>query len=174
MIATASSVSSFARDVGDLGRGQRVDQVLADVIVHLGEDVAVEQVLQRAGEAGAILMRGQFEQVGDVGRVQRLDQRARFLVVARAHRVQHRIDEFGTQAIVLVQLVLFGGQHLGKLGIAHRCLRPCCNRVVVQSGASTALRHDWPPFGDLPFGRSDTTCCGNTIKDNTWPIPSPR
>ena len=50
MIATASSVSSSAGDVGDLVRLERVDQVLADVIVHLGEHVGVEQVGERRGE----------------------------------------------------------------------------------------------------------------------------
>ena len=37
-------------DVGDLVRRERVDQVLADIIVHLGEHVAVEQVAERVRE----------------------------------------------------------------------------------------------------------------------------
>ena len=121
----------FGGEVGDLRRGQRVDQVFANVIVHLGEDVAVEQVLERLGEAAAILVRGQLEQVGDIGGVERFDQRARRLVVAVGDRVEHRADEFGTQTIVLVQLVLFGDGGVGQFGLAHRCsfpIRPagCC------------------------------------------------
>ena len=90
----------FGGDVGDFVRFERVDQHFADVIVHLGEDVAVEQVGDRLGQRGAIVVGGEFEQVGDVGRVERLDQSTRRFVVAGLDRLEHGIDEFGLEPIV--------------------------------------------------------------------------
>jgi hypothetical protein len=103
---------------------ERIDQILADVIVHLGEHVAAEQVGDRPRECRAILLRGQLEQIGDVGGMQRLDQRTRALVVAILDRIQDGTDEFGTQMVVAIELV-FGlglGFDLGKLKFAHGCL----------------------------------------------------
>lgn len=85
-------------------RFERLDQLLAHIVVHLGEDVAVQQVRDRTRKVDAFLVPDQLEQVGDVGGVERLDQRARTLVVARLQRVEHGRNIFGLQPVVLVQL----------------------------------------------------------------------
>lgn len=115
----------FRRDVGDFLRLEAVDQILADIIVHLGEHVGVEQIGQRLGERPAILVRGEFEQIGDIGGMERFDQRARRVIVAGLDRVEHRTHEFGLQPVVLVQLIRdvieFGGAvHGRQIGLAHR------------------------------------------------------
>ena len=82
MIATASSVSSWvARSATSCGC-ERVDQLLAHPVVHLGEHVAVEQLGERGGERAALLGRRQLEQIGEIGRVERRDERARALGIA--------------------------------------------------------------------------------------------
>ena len=121
MIATASSVSSSRGDVGDLVRLERVDQVLADIIVHLGEHVGVEQVGYRLGERRALFVRRQLEQIGDVGRMERLDQRARALGIAGLDRVEHGADEFGLQPVVLVELLVLGFVGLGRVRSRSSC-----------------------------------------------------
>ena len=76
----------FGGEIRHLLRIEGVDQVLADVIVHLGEHVAVQQVRDRMGQRRALIARRQLEQIGDVGGVQRLDQRAGALRLARPLR----------------------------------------------------------------------------------------
>ena len=93
----------LAGDLGDLVRLERVDQLLAHPVVHLGEHVAVEQVGERGGERAAVVAVDQLEQIGDVGRVERLDQRARALGVAGLDPLDHLADEFGLQPVVLVE-----------------------------------------------------------------------
>ena len=72
----------LAGDLGDLVRLERVEQLLADLVVHLGEHVAVEDVGERRGERAPVVAVDQLEQVGDVGGMERLDQSARALGVA--------------------------------------------------------------------------------------------
>jgi cyclophilin family peptidyl-prolyl cis-trans isomerase len=67
-MATASSVSISPARVGDLARVERVDQLLADVLVHLGEHVAVEDVRERCREQAPVVAVDELEQIGDVGR----------------------------------------------------------------------------------------------------------
>ena len=115
MIATASSVSSSPAISATSVRLERVDQLLAHPVVHLGEHVAVEQVGQRRGERAAVVAVDQLEQVGDVGRVERLDQRARAFGVARLDPLDHLADEFGLQPVVLVEPVVGGrGQRVAS------------------------------------------------------------
>src|SRR3546814_15157660 len=64
--------------------------------------------------SGAALARRQFEQIGDIGGVERLDELADGLVVALTNRIEHGIDEFGLEPIVLVELGRFDFG-LGKL-----------------------------------------------------------
>ena len=162
MIATASSVSSSDGEVGDFARRKRVDQVLADVIVHLREDVGVEQVADRVGERGAVLLRGQLEQVGDVGGVERLDQRARAFGVAGLDRVEDGADELGLEPVVAVQLGL-GVSMLGKLDLGHARL-PCCGAA----GPSPARRH-------LPARTAVSYVPRPSFPGDTkWPIPRAR
>ena len=79
----------LAGDLGDLVRLERVDQLLADPVVHLGEHVAVEQVGERGGERAPVVAVDQLEQVGDVGGMERLDQRPRAFVVAGLDPLDH-------------------------------------------------------------------------------------
>ena len=107
-------------------RLERVDQVLADIIVHLGEHVAVEQVGDRARPAAARSSCGvsSNRSAMSAGWSGSTSARAR-LVVARLDRVEHRADEFGLQPVVLVELIgvviEFGrAVHGRQLGLAHR------------------------------------------------------
>jgi hypothetical protein len=106
----------LARDLGDLVRLQFLEQCLADMLVHLGEHVSVEDLGERGGERRTVV--GQFEQIGDVGGVERLDQRARPLVVAGFDQRHHLIDEFGLQPVVLVQAGIGGFE----VALAHPAL----------------------------------------------------
>ena len=92
----------LAGDLGDLVRLERVDQLLAHPVVHLGEDVAVEQVGERRGERAPLVAVDQLEQIGDVGGMERLDQRAHALGVAGLGLVDDLADEFRPQPVVLV------------------------------------------------------------------------
>ena len=110
----------LAGDLGDLMRLERVDQFLADMLVHLGEHVAVEHVGERRGERAAVVGIEQFEQIGDVGRVERLDQGAGAVGVARLDPRHHRADEFGLQPVVLVEPVACAAMCLGGRGFGGR------------------------------------------------------
>ncbi len=108
----------FGRDIGDFAGGERIDQILTDIIVHLGEHFAVEQIGNRLGERGARVGREQFEQIGNVGRVERFDQGARAFGHAVIHRIEHGADEFGLQPVILIELCRLGCG-FGKFGLAH-------------------------------------------------------
>ena len=56
-------------EVGDLLRLHLVDHILADVLVQFGIDVGVDDAGQRLDQVGALVARGELDQVGDVGRV---------------------------------------------------------------------------------------------------------
>ena len=92
----------LAGDVGDLLRLHLVEQVLADVVVHLGEHVGADDPGERLDQPLALVARGKLDQVGDVGGVERLDQLARGLVVAGLDRVEHLVDEFGPKPVFVV------------------------------------------------------------------------
>ena len=96
----------LAGDFGDLVRLERVEQLLAHPVVHLGEHVAVEQIRQRRGERAPFVAVDQLEQIGDVGGMERLDQGAHALGVAGLGLVDHLADEFGLQPVVLVMAAL--------------------------------------------------------------------
>ena len=96
----------LAGEVGDLARVERVDQLLADMLVHLGEHVAVEQVGDRRGERPAVVAVDQLEQIGEVGRVERLDQGAGAVGIAGLDPLHHLADIFGLQPVVLVEPAL--------------------------------------------------------------------
>ena len=116
----------LAGDLGDLVRLERVEQLLAHPVVHLGEHVAVEQVGERGGERAPVVAVDQLEQIGDVGRVERLDQGAHALVVAGLDPLDHLADEFGLQPVVLVEPGLGGGGRFGvggfEVAVAHLAL----------------------------------------------------
>ena len=107
-------------------RFQRVDQFLADPVVHFGENVAVEQVGDRGGERAPVVAVDDLEQIGDVGRVERLDQRSRAFGVAGVDTLHDAADEIGLQPVVLVELVLgrVGRGDFGRVefAVAHRPL----------------------------------------------------
>ena len=105
----------LAGEVGDLLRLHRLDQRFADMLVHLGEHVGVDDPGERFDQPLALVARGKFDQVGDVGRMERLDQLARGLVVAGVDRVEHLVDEFRPQPVF--------GVHRALVSLGHRARR---------------------------------------------------
>ena len=61
-------------EVGDLLGRERVEQRLADVLVHFRQHVGVDDPGERFHQPLALVARGEFDQIGDVGGVERLDQ----------------------------------------------------------------------------------------------------
>jgi hypothetical protein len=110
----------FGGDVRHLVRLERVDQILADPVVHLGEHVAVEQVGRSRAPARRGPRRGQLEQIGDVGGVERLDERARAFGVAGIDRVEHRATNSGFSRSSSSSWLSGGGIGILKFGLGHR------------------------------------------------------
>ena len=93
----------LAGDFGDLVRLELVEQLLAHPIVHLGEDVAVEQFGESGGERPPVAAVDQLEQIGDVGRVERLDQERARLRRRRPRPAPSPRGQFGLQPVVRVE-----------------------------------------------------------------------
>ena len=110
-------------DVRDVAGRERLDHVLADVVVELGDDLVGHQVGDGGREPRPLLAVEQLEQVGDVGGVERLDQLVGAAFVALLDGLDDRVDEPGLQPVLLVELafVLAGrvGFQLGEVLLAH-------------------------------------------------------
>ena len=83
--------------------GQGVNDILADIVIDLGQHFGAHQLAHADGKVTAPLRRRQLEQIGNVGFVERFNQPVDFLGVARFHGVQHAVDIFAGQTVVFVQ-----------------------------------------------------------------------
>jgi len=89
--------------VGNLAGIERLDHVLADMLVHLGEHVGADQIAKRFGQRRALVGTDQLEQIGDVGIVERVDQFLRQRAIIVLDRLGNRADKFVGQPVVLVE-----------------------------------------------------------------------
>ena len=92
----------LAGDVRDLLRLHLVEQVFADVIVHLREHVGADHPGERLYEPFALVVPGKLDQIGDVGGMERLDKLPRGLVVARLDRIEHAGHKPRAQPIFVI------------------------------------------------------------------------
>ena len=99
-----------------LRRRQGVDDVLADIIVDLGQHLGAHEVAQADGEYAAPFGWRQFEQVGNVGFVQRFDKPVDFVEIAVLDRIENAVDIVARQAIVFVQHFHDFGVNDGRVG----------------------------------------------------------
>jgi hypothetical protein len=76
-------------------RLQRVDQLVAHPLVHLGENVSSHEARQSRDQRSTLVTVRRLDEVGNVGRVQRLDQLARAFIVAGLDTLEHLTHEFG-------------------------------------------------------------------------------
>ena len=111
-------------------RLERVEQGLADIIVHFRKHVGVDDFGQRLDQAFALVAGGEFDQVGDIGGVERLDQLAGGGVVPGLDRIEHPLDELGPQPV---------------LGIHHRFAVPLVSSLPASCDCLSAS--SWPPNG---------------------------
>jgi hypothetical protein len=113
----------LGREIRDLVRLERIEQLLAHPIVHLRQHVAVEQLGKCCGERAARIGRGKLEQIRDVGRVERRHEQPRALDVAAFHAIDHGIDELRGQSILGVVARLGGRGRIDQsigFSFAHR------------------------------------------------------
>ena len=124
MIATASSVSSWAAKPATWVRRQFGKQGFPNIIVHLGQHLAGQARTQRGGERQPVAFGHQLDQVGEVGGVQRFGQSLDERIVALVGGIDHVAHEGGFEPVVLVQPVgrvggeRFGGERVGG-DVAH-------------------------------------------------------
>jgi len=135
-----------AGDPRQLIRAERVEQGLADVLVHLGEHVGIDDSGERFDQPVALVAGGELDQVGDVGRMERGDHFAGAFVIARFDGVEDIIHELRPQPVFVVdcrgcarvQATCFGGGgdfvafgHCPPLPDARR--PPIVRRTLVQA-----------------------------------------
>ena len=92
----------LSRQLGDARGRQRLDDVVADIVVDLGQHLGADQIADRERQRRALVVRHDLEQIGDVRIVQLLDQRIGLVARAGFERIQHAGDEAGRQQIVVV------------------------------------------------------------------------
>ena len=90
-------------EVGDKCGWQRIDNILADIIVDFGQHLGAHQVAKCQRQFTALVARGQFEKIGDVGFMERLDQAVRFGQIVFFDRIEHSVDKVAGEAIVFVE-----------------------------------------------------------------------
>ena len=85
-----------------LGR-EKIDQFLANIIVHFRQHVGGQHVAEHRREHRALVGARQLEQVGDVGGVEAADPFARGFAFAGFGQLDHVAYEFGPQPVVFVE-----------------------------------------------------------------------
>ena len=129
----------FGGNIGHLFRGQTVDQVFADLIIQLRDNIGVNQVRQRPDKVMPRIARRLFDEVGNIRRVQGRDQRPRAAIIAHLNGGENVSNEFALEVIIFVKLrghSRFRGA--GDVGLAHRPSNP----AVLDRGVVTPRRVD--------------------------------
>ncbi len=91
----------LAHGVGQHFGMQDADDLLADRLVELRQDVAVELLAVEPDQARAVVGRHLFQKVGDVGGVQRLHQFDEPVAIVDLDGVEDGRDDLGIQGIVI-------------------------------------------------------------------------
>ena len=118
-------VALHVRDgLGGPLRPDLADQLLADVVLDMGEHVAAQHVVGDGDEAAALAGAKSLDQIGDVGFVQRRDQGADAVAVRLRERRAHGADELGGEAVEPFPPASLG-RRAGlrrQVGLCHRSL----------------------------------------------------
>ncbi len=112
----------LAHRLGELFRGQRLDDLFPNVLVDLRQNLAVDQLGGEKDELAPLLGLDLFEKVGDVGGVHRLEESGQARLVALLDRFENLRDGPVVQGIVLVDrplLLLRDGDLLGLGRVGH-------------------------------------------------------
>ena len=93
-------VALHVRDgLGGPLRADLRNQLLADLVLDMGKNVAAQHIVGDGDEAAALARAEPLDQIGDVGLVQGCDQRADPVAVGLRQRRPHGADKLGRQAI---------------------------------------------------------------------------
>ncbi len=108
----------FLQRSGQGHRRRGLQHFLAQVLVHLRDDLAQRLGVEQRDHVLAVVGGQEAHQVGDVGRLQRRHQLAQALQVAAVDGVDHHVDIVGIEGVVVAQGQVF--QLLGRLGLGQR------------------------------------------------------
>ncbi len=143
-------------DRGDrLGDAEFLDDLVADLVVKLGEDVGRKVGAQGLDDLAAFVATQVLQQIGDVGAVDRLEQGADFVGVVAIERLPDRRNHGLVEREALVDGGRFGAVFI-DLGhrLRHRhCLLPGVSKMAPR-WASMGERYS-QGRQSRPIGRSD-------------------
>ena len=160
------------RQPGHARGGQGIDNVITDIIVHLGQHLGADQITDRYSQNGALIVRYDLEQICNVGVVQLLDEGVSLLSLPVFQRIEHAAHEAWRQQIIVVmrfhaaiELIVpgqFSDVGHGAFPLRLYCggvaaslnTRTCCNAM---GPMAQLCRNGWQAGALIPRSQRETT-----------------